>query len=409
MKKILLSIALFVLFGVCSGQTVPVNIAQIVTDATPLTHKFLWDRGSSFPQQNSLFNEIDLSSYELLSANLSFSDKDQTQKIVLAPFRLTNDPVRWGQLTNTKLNFALKDNITTLGFAFGGDNTAPYTRRSVQIRARVFSDLPVPGIPAGVTTFEDYLLTALSDCGDNCLSPERLDSLKEFYHKKKLQEVFENYNRTELQRANDSIQKFLLKYDKLVARHVWKWSLGYNIQLFPNLFAQGTVNDFDSLNHFDLKSHNFSATVTYAFSNNLVVLTGAYNQIYARTTAEETQGVVPYYGPAFTASCRIWSFFKQEQLDTMASYRKNLFVPSLNIGLGVEARYADAASKYYKYYKDGIQNTVVWTPFFDILINPALQFRVALPITQVEYLNKEKTMYAGAVIHYSFKLSNLAQ
>ena len=120
-------------------------------------------------------------------------------------------------------------------------------------------------------------------------------------------------------------------------------------------------------------------------------------------------GVYPYYGPSLSASFRIIQFLKQSTLDTTATYKKSLFVPSLNLGLSFEGKFADGSVKYELYYQDKIKKTIVWTPFIDILVSPLLQFRIALPFTSNTLTGNEKLKAAGANIQYNFKLSNLAQ
>lgn len=384
----------------------------------------LWDRGSSFTQQNTLFNDIDLSSYELLSANLSFTDKDQTQKVVLAPFRLTNNPAQFKFLVNTKVNLSLKDKITTFGIGFGGDNTSPYSRRANRIRTGIFTGIPAPGFdPRNLPpTLEQQLLRILNcEMTDpvrnrifdslgirNCIDPEMLSVIFSIDSVKRRQLILDAFNKS-VANVNHTLDSLLLVYDKAIARNAFKWTLGYNKQFFPNLFAQGTANNFDSLNHYNSKADNISISATYSYNNNQLVFTGAYNHIYAKSSAAKGQKMVPYYGPAFSASVRIFSFFKQAVLDTMAIYKKSLFVPSLNAGLSFEGKYADNASKYAPYYQDKIKRTVVWTPYLDILISPILQFRIALPIVRNTLTGDEKVTAAGANIQYNFKLSNLAQ
>jgi len=260
---------------------------------------FLWDRGSSFTPQSTLFNDIDMSSYELISANLSFTDKDQTQKIVLSPFRLTNDPMKFGALTNTKLNLALKDKITTFGIGFGGDNAAPYSRRATKIRNALFNNLPVSSSPMITSPSWEHQLRLLIECQSkdpvksNCIDSNIIKVFIALDSIKNRQLVLDAFNKAESS-ENKLLDSILLVYDKRVAKNVIKWTVGYNKQLFPNLFAKGTANDFDSLNHYNSKSDNITGSITYSTNNNQLVIIGTYNQIYARTTAVKSQNVVPY-------------------------------------------------------------------------------------------------------------------
>lgn len=375
--------------------------------------------GSSNFASGSLFNTIDLSSYELLSGNLSFTDKDQTQKVVFAPLRLIpNLGPSW--LGNTKINLALKDKITTIGIAFGGDNSTYNSNRGHRLLRKVFPNhtIPAPPAPADISlpaTFDDFVFNVLSQPCDGApakCNQDLLDSLKVKYASLLLQRQTEAYFRDVVDPyAAETIDELLLEYDLLRIKSVFKWSVGYNIQLFPNLFTQGEVNGFDTVNYYNLKAHTISGTVSYGYNHKRIHFNigVGYNQIFMKNTAVKGQETVPYYGPSASASTRLFKFLSDRELKKNENYKKSLFVPCISLGLTWEAKFADGAMKYQAFYPDNIKNTITWTPFVDILISPALQFRIGLPINRFEYLSGEKITAAGANIQYNFKLSNLAQ
>ena len=369
-------------------------------------HTYIWDRSSSFVPQSTLFHAIDLSTFELLSANLSYSDKNSIQKLVVLPFRFTNEMKRFKWLVNTKVNLALAGGITTVGIGFGGDNSLFYTRRAQRILAGVFTDNAIktpdgPGIDNSLTAKMVDILAKITD-------QQSALELKKLFEKQRKADLL---NQMDIKTASlDKIlDSLLLVYDKALAQNVVKWTIGYNTQFFSNLFSKGTVSGFDSLNHYNIKSHNLSASLVYSHENNCLVIAGTYNQIWARNTAVTGQLMVPYFGPAVNVSYRLCQFISQQRLDTMADYKKSLFVPSLNIGVSYEGQYADAAPKYKDYYQNGAQQVVVWTPYVDILISPAIQFRIAIPLTKTTYAANAKTFSTGANVQYNFNLSNLSK
>jgi hypothetical protein len=332
------------------------------------TQHNLWDRTGSFTQQPLLYSELDISSYDLLSANLSFTDKDQVQKVVIAPFKIGN-VTRSPFLSNTKINIALKEKITTIGIGFGNDNSSPFSKKSKKFREAIDA-IEIPDPPGEGSA--EAVLAFMSAFEKNTLLPA------------------------------------LITYDSMRLRDVFKYSFGYNVQLFPTIFANGDVNGFDSLNHYGLKSHNISMACTYSHNSNQFILTGTYNQIFARTTAVEGQLFVPYYGPAVTASVRLFKFLSYGKLRKMSFFIKSRFIPSLNLGAAWEGKFADGSSKYMPYYQDNIKEISTVTPFLDILITPSAQFRLSFPITSNSYVDGKSTSSLGANIQYNFKLSNLA-
>jgi hypothetical protein len=389
---------------------------------------YLSDGGGSFIAQPNLFKEIDMSSYELLSGSLSFSDKDQTQKIVMSPFKLLNNTKQIGSLVNTKINITLKDKITTIGLGLAFDNSSFFSNRAVRLRKRFFCDgcfktdpgTPDP-IPDNADIFMQKLLARLLDSASvkgvidaeliaalRNANKNTIDSLEELYGPEKLKLTGEKFLKEKVAPMNKEFDSLLLAYDKALAKNVFKASVGYNIQLFPNLFSQGSANDFDSLNYHNLKSHNISGSITYSHCNNWLVIVANYNQIFALTTAEKKQIKVPYYGPALSVNLRVATFVDQNVLDKMPAYKKSLFVPSLNLGLSFEGKYADGAQKYTDYYQDKTKKIVTWMPYADLLFTPALQFRIGLPITRMHLVTGEKQSFVGANIQYNIKISNLA-
>ncbi|MBX2905211.1 MAG: hypothetical protein KF744_04180 [Taibaiella sp.] len=326
------------------------------------------DRASTFPQQATIFSELDISSYDLLSANLSFSDKDQVQKVVIAPFRIMGATKnQW--ISNSKLNLSLKDKVTTIGVGTGWDNSSALSKESEMFRQLCFNKLGTVSIPQGATV--DDVMQRIAD-----------------FEKEKLISA-------------------LIRYDSLRMLNVFKFSTGYNFQLFPVLFAQGGVSNFDSLNHFGLKSHNISGAATYSYNSSQIIVTASYNQIFERKSAEKGQILVPYYGPSINASIRLFKLLSYVKLRNTASFVKSRFIPSLNLGTSWEGKYPATGNNYKLYYKDNITRTDAFTPYVDILITPEAQFRLGFPIIRNEYAGSGDATSMGANIQYNFKISNL--
>ncbi len=388
MKHIIIISGFLFLSSVAMGQLQGGFIADVILNnpsdyrkhvkplITSAADHHLSDRASSFTGSSYLFSSIDLSSYELLSANLSFTNEQNNAKVVFAPYKLNNRPVS-ALAEGIKFNLALQDNVATIGAAFGHDNSSYRSKKSIKLRKKFFDDNPIPTPEAWEVTkhgsFSEYEAHVL-----NPFTRKMMDSL-------------------------------LLAFDESRAKSVFKWSAGYNIQLFPNLFAQGSVSSFDSLNAFNMKSHNFSATCTYSWDNARFTARSSYNQIWSRAIAAEGQKLVPYYGPSIAISARLFSFMKKEQLRKSENYKKSLFIPSLIFGVSWDGKYADGSKQYVPYYQDKIMNKTVTMPYFDILITPAAQFRIGLPITNSVYPSKTNEVAGGTNIQYNLKISDLSK
>lgn len=311
-----------------------------------------------------LFNELDFSGFELLSTNLTFSDKNNAQKIVFSPFRL-NDDQRSNIVLNTRFNLALKNNITTLGLAIGGDNSEPRLEKFKTIRESVFAR-------------GQYLI------------PECFGTKSEQDRARQINEA--------------EARRLLFEFDSIRTKHVIKWSIGYNTQLFGVLSSKGDDPITDSLNYYGLKSHNFSGQVSYLINNGQWSFSGGYNYIISRKNAEKGQNKIPYHGLAVSVAHRAIPFLKGDKLKTNENYIKFLYVPSLNIGIAYEYK---TTNGNVKFAEDGIKTGRVITPFIDILISPAAQFRIGFPFTRNKTVVDKKTSEMGALLQYSFKLSSL--
>lgn len=329
----------------------------------------LWDKGSSFTQQSYSLNDIDMSSYELLSTNLSFSDKDQVQKIIVLPFKVSeNENIRkW--LGTFKVNVALKGGISTFGAGIGGDNSDAFSRRGKRILFNYQKNDKTPRVPKDNESFEEY--------EKNVLIPYKshLDSM-------------------------------LVKYNEERMRRVFKWTIGYNVQLFSVLSSKGDVAGFDTLNIHTVKSENYSGAFTYSIINGEVILGAGINYANARKSAAKSQERIDYWTQSASLSFRLFNLMRKEELERSEEYKKIMLQPAIHGGVSYE--YTEAKGDFI-YYIDGIKSTKTISPFIDIIISSALQFRISVPIIRNEYVDAGSKTVLGANLQYNFKLSNLGK
>ena len=96
--------------GIPEGVRVPTQDAVSGSNAEPV-----------------LFTDVSINTYQMLSANAQFSKDDNLQKVLFAPFKLMNNYI--DVLSETKLNLAQKDGISTFGLAIAYDQASPFGRR----------------------------------------------------------------------------------------------------------------------------------------------------------------------------------------------------------------------------------------------------------------------------------------
>lgn len=330
--------------------------------------RFSYDYSGSLTSPGQLFNEVNFSNYDLLSTNLSFSDKNNVQKVGFMPFRLF-DSIGSNILRNTKLNISLKSAITTFGIAIGGDNSDPRIKGE---RGKWLK--------------------------------KKRDSIFRTGHYKIPQtypkECQEKIRQENLREAN----RLLYVYDSIRTKRVFKWSAGYSMQTFSILSSKGDNPVTDSLNYFAVKANILTLTCSYGLNMGQWQFSGTYNHIYSRQSAVKGQDKILYHAFQVTAGYRAICFLKGEKLKSNENFIKTLFIPSLNIGVSYDYKFTDGETKFIE---EGIQKSRVITPYIDILLTPASQFRFGFPFTKNKTVVDAKTLQLGALIQYSFKLVNL--
>ncbi|MFC4262326.1 hypothetical protein ACFOWM_05530 [Ferruginibacter yonginensis] len=363
--SILLSIATTMSFG--QGRQDAKNLSE------KLTPKYTNDNtsmGTSY-----LFDETNPNGFDLLSANVSFSDKNQTQKIGFAPFRLSNKYIFL--LSNLRINLTHTGGALTSGLSVGNDNAAFESKR-VQ---KIFNDIYAP--------------SNLTDSELPIARPRRADET--------LKEYMEYYNTSPEMKAFQD--KLLANFDSRRLKHVFKYSVGYNIQFFPVLKSESAAGNFDSLNYHATKANNYFAKGSYSFKNGFININGGYNYFNKRKAADSIQPKRRYDGFTFGASIRI-PIMKKENLVKKDFYKNSLFVPGIYVGFiydrinykGAEAKFAEDNTKY----------KATTTITLDFSITPAAQFRLAFPIQKSEVFNTNTKLTNNiAILQYNFKLINL--
>jgi len=365
--KIILSLVFITSAFISFGQDRP----EAKRLSEKLTPKFANDNGSL--GTSYLFDETNPNGFDLLSTNISFSDKNQTQKIGFSPFRLSSKYVFL--LSNLRINLSNTSGALTSGLSIGNDNSAFESNRVQKIFNDVYStsNLPDAQIPISRPRGVDETL------------PQYME-----YYKTRMKEFQDN---------------LLANFDDRRLKHVVKYSAGYNLQFFPILKSESANGNFDSLNYHAIKANNFFVKGSYSYKNGFININGAYNYFQKRKAADSTQEKRRYDGFTIGATIRI-PLMKKENLIKKDFYKNNLFIPGIYFGIiydrlnykGSESIFAEDNTKWKS----------IWTITLDFAITPAAQFRLAFPIQKSEVFNTNTKLTNNiAILQYNFKLVNL--
>lgn len=309
-----------------------------------------------------IYNAVNLNTYELLTTNIQVSKDDNLQKIVFAPFKLT-DSEKIGFLRDTRINVAQKNGISTFGIGFGFDNSSPFSKRGTRILNEAFNGFP-----------------SQRPKGD-----DEKDYEYEVYKSKYYYSMDSTYAKT---------------YETLL-KNSFRLTIGYNISLFEIIGGDKVDLDNDSVidNYFITESNNLSLGITYIFSSKTAInLNGHYSSKMASQKENEKQ--VDYLGGSFSFAQRL--FVLNKNYYKTQDYLKSLFVPSIVGGASIE--YQKAVSNE-TYAKNGITETLAITPYLEFKINPKNQFRIGVPIKKYEGIKKEESF--GPFIQWTLQIAKV--
>lgn len=309
-----------------------------------------------------IYNAVNLNTYELLTTNIQVSKDDNLQKIVFAPFKLTNSE-KVGFLRDTRINIAQKSGVSTFGIGLGFDNSSPYSKRGTKILNAAFNGFP-----------------SQRPKGDN-----EKDYEYEIYKSKYYYSMDSTYAST---------------YEKLL-RNSFKFTVGYNISLFEIIGGDKVDLDNDGIidNYFVTESNNLSLGITYIFSSKTAInLNGQYSSKLA--SQKENEKKVDYLGGSFSFAQRL--FVLNKNYHKTPDYLKTLFAPSIVGGTSIE--YQKAVSNE-AFAKNGITETLAITPFLEFKINPKNQFRIGVPIKKYEGIKKEVSF--GPFIQWTLQIAKV--
>jgi len=310
----------------------------------------------------ALYNPVNLNTYELLTTNLLVSKEENLQKIVFAPLKLV-DYNRVGFLRETRINVAQKNGISTFGFGLGFDNSSPYSKRGDKKLTIAFNGFPSLRVQGKDEKDYEYEIAK-----------------HKFYY------------------SMDSL--YAETYKSMLSNSI-KITAGYNISLFEIIggdkidFNKDTIID----NYHVIESNNYSLGVTYVFSLKRAVSLTLHHS-FKRASQKENEKRVGYIGYSFSYAQQI--FVLNKQYSKTQEYLKSLFVPSVVGGISIEFQ---RATDNKEYAKDGITQTLVYTPFMEFKVNPKNQFRIGVPIKKYSGLTSETAF--GPFIQWTLQIARV--
>jgi len=395
---------------------------------------YLYNSYTGLNADANIFNDLSLNSYELISTNVQFTKDDDLQKVVFVPFRLipinSLDNIKSNFLYNSKINFAQKSGISTLGMGVTWDNSMPSTVRGKRIFTKYESNISeikkeinqslLKALKSDLQKAKkkelEYMLSdamvdyvyqlikriELNIIAFSMVKPDRSNFLQKdgykyedyLYYKSKV----EAYNKQTNSKLDNELTN---EYYKELINNSVKITFGGNFSFYSVLGSEVIDLDNDGLNdnEFSLKQRNLSLGITHVVNEMWGYSLTAY-YIEKRSSAEADNDLVPYMGISTAIGFRILILDKDYK--TSKDYLKSLFVPSVHTGLAFE--YLDCNSGISGNCEEGILKTLSFTPYIEFKINPKNQFRLGLPISSNTRIDSDK-IEIGPFIQWRLQLS----
>ncbi len=264
-------------------------------------------------------------------------------------------------LTQSRVNLAQKDGITTFGIGLGYDWTSPFSPRGNRIFLGLPSPPSLPPGPAGETT-DQYNLR------------------KEAHFKAHIVPIYKQF------------------YEDLQTG--FKLNAGWNTSYFEVIGGDKVDRDQNGVIDNYHRNRGYDATLggTFTFAG-AFALNMNWHKGDAYSSAKENEKKVPYTGWSGSIAFRIAVL--NSKYETTEDYLKSLFIPSLILGASYEHQKVTGNESFAK---DGITRSRVITPFLDFKINPKTQFRIGVPIKKYSGVSNETTF--GPFVQYSLQLAN---
>jgi hypothetical protein len=325
--------------------------------------------------ENSEFVDVSMSGYDALNANVIFSDKDNTQKLVISPFKLANTQnYFWHGL---KVNISHKKGESTAGLGYTWDFSSPSSKRGDK-KWNEFVQIPeikkkIDSINVAYPLKDAVLMNAT-------------DRAK---RDKDKQKAFDNV--TEDVRA---------EYYRKLIKNGLKLTFGANLGMFEVLGADDVDLDTNGLNDYEffIKKNALSIGAVYNVNEN-IGFTFNFHYQEKRSSAEEKQILRPYVGWSAGGDVKICNLDKDYKKSE--DYTKSFFIPQIRFGIGTEFIRCNAPDEC----EDAIRRRLTFNPYFDFKLKPKSQFRIGIPLNLTE--SSKNIPRVGVFFTYSLALTSI--
>lgn len=311
-----------------------------------------------------IFRDVSLTTYQLLTGSLQFEKKDDSAKLVFAPFKLseTYRPV-WSELG---LNFAQSKGITTFGVGVAYN---PYSTFSEAAGKDLAEALAV------MKTFRDQRQ------GE---SDEEYTAARDVYNRALWATIFDDFYKRQASRA-------------------WIISGALNLQTFGVVAGDKIDANEDRKidNHY--KTKGFDASVTFSYSHNQAMgITGSAHFGKRRMSSVEGQPLEFYPGWSVAVARR--AKVLNPNYAKTDDYRKSLFIPSVIVGASYEWERCGGTATTCD---DRRRSQASLTPFFEVKVTPQAQFRLGVPIRRTVLFGGTTQTELAPAIQYVLQLTGV--
>ncbi len=306
-----------------------------------------------------IYNDVNMNTYELLSTNIQFSEKNNIQKVVFNPLKLWEYD-DYGFWQDTRINIVQKNGVTTFGVGIGYDGASINRERVQGLFNKInFSALRTKNNGESEADYESYKVDFYKTQGEEYAS---------FYED-------------------------LLK-------NTIKLNFGYNISFFEVIGGDKVDLDEDGFNDNEniVESHNYTGSFTYLFNSKHAISVSGHISNKLNSPKEGEKRVL-YIGGSLSYAGEIIELNKKYK--STKEYKSTLFRPAILLGFSLEYQ---NASKNKGFAKDNITEKIVFTPFLDFKINPKTQFRIGVPVQSFNGLRDEVSF--GPFAQWTLQIAN---
>jgi hypothetical protein len=337
-------LATLVLFLAIAGEPARAQ-AQATRPLTATDHS-----ATGATPTSSIYYDVSINTYQALTTSIGFTDKDNIQKLNLAPFKIRSDLRGCAWYCDAALNVTQKGGVYTFGAGWGYNSAAPYSPRHRQAADNL-----------------------------NPLQPARGQRLGE------TEEAYTAYLR---RYTRDALGTLYTEYWESVTRNSWELRVTGNVQSFGVLTGSRVDLDGDGNVDNQYQMKGWDVGVGGAFTPGLRSgVSVMLHHTRKRASAVEGQRLARYYGGTATGAFQV-AGLDPNYRDSEA-YKKRLFIPAVWLGTSIEhQRCEDDVVEC----EDRVERQTVLTPYVDLKISPQAQFRLGLPFRRMRVAASDETV-----------------